>query len=87
MELMRALGGLGKPMAVVALRNPYELLCLSENAAGIACWEYTDRALAELPAFLKGERPFTGVMPLARSGFGIAGNCTANSLHCRNTVL
>ena len=69
MELMRALGGLGKPMAVVALRNPYELLCLPENAAGIACWEYTDRALAELPAFLKGERPFTGVMPLTRSGF------------------
>ncbi len=51
--LMKALGELGKPMAVVALRNPYDLLSLPAGAAGITAWEYTERALEALVLFLK----------------------------------
>lgn len=68
LALMRALGGLGRPMAVAALRNPYDLLYLPEGAAGVAVWEYTGRALEALAPYLRGERAFTGRMPLVRAG-------------------
>lgn len=65
-ELMRALGSLGKPMIVVALRNPYDLLRMPERSAGIAAWEYTARSLQTLVPFLAGKREFKGKMPLTR---------------------
>ena len=68
MALMQALGGLGKPMAVAALRNPYDLLRLPEGAAGIAVWEYTARSLEALAPFLRGGCCFAGRMPLASAG-------------------
>lgn len=67
--LMRALGEMGRPMIVVALRNPYDLLYLPEGAAGIAVWEYTTRSLEALIPFLRGERAFHGRMPLANTVF------------------
>ena len=67
--LMRALGEMGRPMIVVALRNPYDLLYLPEGAAGIAVWEYTTRSLEALIPFLLGERAFHGRMPLANTVF------------------
>ena len=64
LALMKALGALGKPMVVAALRNPYDLLSLPDGAAGIAVWEYTIRALETLAPFLAKKREFTGRMPL-----------------------
>lgn len=68
-ELLRALAGLGKPMAVVALRNPYDLTGLPDGIAGIAAWEYTARSLEALVPFLLGEKAFTGQMPLVKAKF------------------
>ena len=69
LALMEALGALGKPMAVAALRNPYDLLNLPQGAAGIAVWEYTIRGLEALAPLLAKKRQFTGVMPLVHSVF------------------
>ncbi|WP_191396482.1 beta-N-acetylhexosaminidase [Flavonifractor sp. An306] len=69
LALMEALGALGKPMAVAALRNPYDLLNLPQGAAGIAAWEYTARGLEALAPLLARKRQFTGVMPLIHSVF------------------
>ena len=69
LELMRALGETGKPMAVVALRNPYDLLYMPAGTAGVAAWEYTARSLEALAPFLKREKAFTGIMPLANFDF------------------
>ena len=69
LALMEALGALGKPMAVAALRNPYDLLNLPQGAAGIAAWEYTARGLEALAPLLARKRQFTGVMPLVHSVF------------------
>lgn len=69
LALMEALGALGKPMAVAALRNPYDLLNLPQGAAGIAVWEYTIRSLEALAPLLAKKRQFTGVMPLVHSVF------------------
>ncbi len=67
LKLMRALGELGKPMVVVALRNPYDLLSLPEHAAGVAAWEYTSRSLEALVPFLQGKLEFVGRMPLVNT--------------------
>ena len=64
LELMRRLGELGKPMIVVALRNPYDLRYLPEHVCGIAAWEYTSRSLEALIPFLSGSKNFSGKMPL-----------------------
>ena len=69
LALMKALGACGRPMAVAALRNPYDLLQLPEGAAGIAVWEYTERALEALVPFLQKKRQFMGEIPLTRSHF------------------
>lgn len=61
---MRSLSDIGKEMIVVALRDPYDLLELPDGVAGIAAWEYSSRSLESLVPFLKGEREFTGIMPL-----------------------
>lgn len=70
LALLRALGELGKPMAVAALRNPYDLLNLPEGVAGIAVWEYTAHALEALVPFLAKKRRFTGQIPLVQTPFG-----------------
>lgn len=62
--LMRALGGLGLPLAVAALQSPYDLLSLPRGAAGIAVWEYTAQSLRALPPFLSGRRALEGRLPL-----------------------
>lgn len=73
LALMEALGALGKPMVVVALRNPYDLRNLPQGAAGVAAWEYTVRALEALVPFLGKKREFAGQMPLIHS---ILTDCT-----------
>lgn len=46
-ELVKKLEYAGKPMAVAALRNPYDLEGISENIFRAALYEYSERALKE----------------------------------------
>ena len=69
LALLRELGGLNIPLMVIALRGPYDLLHLPAGAAGIAAWEYTPRVLSALVPFIKGEREFTGSIPLVHTAF------------------
>lgn len=64
LALMKALGGCGLPMAVVALRDPYDLASAPAHAAAIAAWEYTPQSLEALVPFLQGKIPFTGKIPV-----------------------
>lgn len=63
--LMEALGRLPVPMAVVALRNPYDLAAAPARAAAVAAWEYTAQSLEALVPYLRGEKPFTGQIPVS----------------------
>lgn len=64
MALVKALGETGIPMAVVALRNPYDLKAAPAHAAAIAAWDYTPMTLRALAPVLRGERKATGKMPV-----------------------
>ena len=66
LALMKALGETGKPMAVCAMRDPYDLSELPSGAAGVAVWEYTAQSLEALVPFLSGEQEFVGFLPLAK---------------------
>lgn len=64
LELVKALGETGIPMAVVALRNPYDLKAAPAHAAAVAAWDYTPMTLKVLAPILGGEKPATGKMPI-----------------------
>lgn len=64
LELVKALGELNIPMAVVALRNPYDLKYVPAHAAAVAAWDYTPMTLEVLAPVLGGEKKATGVMPI-----------------------
>lgn len=64
MALVKALGETGIPMAVVALRNPYDLKEVPPHAAAIAAWDYTPMTLKALAPVLSGARKATGKMPV-----------------------
>ena len=54
LELARALAATGKPMAVVAMRNPYDLRELPEEIWKLACYDYSGSALEALAEVLRG---------------------------------
>ena len=54
LELGRALAALGKPMAVAAMRNPYDLSELPENLWKLAAYDYALPALQGLEDVLRG---------------------------------
>ena len=58
--LMRALAALGKPMAVAALRNGYDLAALPQGVCGFALYEYMRESAHSLARVLRGERIPTG---------------------------
>lgn len=62
--LVHALGETGLPMAVAALRDPYELQDAPAHAAQIAAWDYTPSTLRLLAQVLAGKRPAPGRMPV-----------------------
>ena len=64
LALARALAELGKPMMVVALRNPYDIPALPDCACKLACYDYSVPALKALAAVFRGEKA-TGVSPVA----------------------
>ena len=55
LELMRVLCGTGKPMAVVALRNSYDLSYLPEGVCGLAVYEYIRESAVNTARVLRGE--------------------------------
>ncbi len=61
--LAKALAALGKPMTVVALRNPYDIPMLPECTCKIAAYDYTTPAFQALEAIFRGA-PMTGVAPV-----------------------
>ena len=63
LELARALAETGKPMAVAAMRNPYDLSQLPENVWKLACYDYSLASLAALAEVLRGAEP-TGHCPV-----------------------
>lgn len=63
LELARALAETGKPMAVAALRNPYDLSSLPEGVWKLACYDYSPASLAALAEVFQGARP-TGHCPV-----------------------
>ena len=61
--LARALEKLGKPMAVGALRNPYDIPLLPERVWKIAAYDYTTPAFAALEEIFRGGG-MTGTSPV-----------------------
>lgn len=64
-ELVRRLSGLGKPVAVVALRNPYDLLTFPEVSAYAAAYECRPLSLQSAAKALMGQIPFRGRLPVS----------------------
>lgn len=63
-ELVRALQALGKPLVVVALRVPYDLLELPEVSTFIAAYESRPLALQSTAKGLLGELELKGRLPV-----------------------
>ncbi|MGG1517129.1 beta-N-acetylhexosaminidase [Paenibacillus oryzisoli] len=67
-ELLRALQALGKPLVVVALRVPYDLLELPADASTfVAAYESRPLALQSTARCLLGELPMKGRLPVTLS--------------------
>ncbi|MDR6881031.1 glycoside hydrolase family 3 N-terminal domain-containing protein [Bacillus sp. 3255] len=64
-ELVRALQALGKPLVVVGLRVPYDLLELSEVSTFIAAYESRPLALQSTAKGLLGELEMKGRLPVS----------------------
>lgn len=60
LALMKALAGLGKPMTVCALRDPYDLTHLPDGACGLLAYEYSAETLEALKPVLAGEAEAAG---------------------------
>lgn len=65
LNLVRGLNQLGKPLAVVAQRNPYDLLELPEVSTFIAAYESRPLALQSAAKALLGIIPFRGRLPVS----------------------
>lgn len=63
LELARALAETGKPMAVAAMRNPYDLSALPEGVWKLACYDYSQAALQALAEVFRGA-PAQGRCPV-----------------------
>ena len=66
LEMVKALAqNSGKPVTVVALRNPYDLFPLPESVYTLAAYEYTARSTAAVADVLLGRHVATGRLPIA----------------------
>lgn len=64
-NLVESLRALGKPLAVVALRNPYDLLAMPEIETYAAAYEGRPLALESAAKALLGQIPFQGRLPVS----------------------
>ena len=55
--LSRAAEQRGIPFIALALRNPWDISMLPENAYGMALWEYTEKSFNAAAAVFRGETP------------------------------
>ncbi|MCI3918835.1 beta-N-acetylhexosaminidase [Paenibacillus sp. TRM 82003] len=74
--LVRALAELGKPLVVVALRNPYDIAAFPAVPAYVATYESRPMALESAAKALLGQIPFRGSLPVSlgavyRAGWGL----------------
>ena len=67
--LAKALAAVGKPIAAVALRNPYDLFPLPENVYTLVAYEYTARSTAAVADVLRGHSAAPGRLPIAHPDF------------------
>lgn len=72
-SLVRSLLALGKPLAVAALRNPYDLLAFPEVQVYAAAYESRPLAMDSLAKALLGLIPFRGRLPVSLGGLHPAG--------------
>ncbi len=63
LALARALAALGKPMAVIALRNPYDLASLPDSVWKLAAYDYSAPAFDAVEEILRGGSA-TGTCPV-----------------------
>lgn len=66
--LVAALIATGKPVVVVAVRNPYDLTALPGVTTYLATYSYTDVAMRSLAKVLTGVTPPRGRLPVAIPG-------------------
>ncbi|MHA6533637.1 beta-N-acetylhexosaminidase [Paenibacillus sp. BAC0078] len=76
-KLVESLLALGKPLAVVALRNPYDLLAMPDVQVYAAAYESRPLALESTAKALLGVIPFRGRLPVSLgeeypAGWGIS---------------
>ncbi|BCG58233.1 beta-N-acetylhexosaminidase [Paenibacillus sp. URB8-2] len=64
-SLVKSLLALGKPLAVAALRNPYDLLAFPEVQVYAAAYESRPLALDSMAKALLGLTPFRGRLPVS----------------------
>lgn len=64
-SLVESLRALGKPLAVVALRNPYDLLAMPKIETYAAAYEGRPLALESAVKALLGQIPFQGRLPVS----------------------
>lgn len=64
-NLVESLRALGKPLAVIALRNPYDLLAMPEIETYAAAYEGRPLALESAAKALLGQIPFQGRLPVS----------------------
>lgn len=62
---LEAILKLGKPVLVVTLRNPYDLMYVPVETAALSIFEYTPKSIGALADLLKGQRVPGGRMPVA----------------------
>jgi len=66
LQLVRALCSLPIPVICVALRNPYDLLTLPDNATCVAVYSYDNLSMAAVVKLLRGELQPVGRLPLSQ---------------------
>lgn len=64
LKLLQELSKLPKPMAVIALRNPYDLADLPEHVTGIAAWDNSVMTLELLEELFRGGYEPRGKLPI-----------------------
>ncbi|WP_235957139.1 beta-N-acetylhexosaminidase [Paenibacillus apii] len=72
-SLVKSLIALGKPLAVAALRNPYDLLAFPEVQVYTGAYESRPLAMDSLAKALLGLIPFRGRLPVSLGGLHPAG--------------
>ncbi|MBB6024436.1 beta-N-acetylhexosaminidase [Paenibacillus sp. JGP012] len=64
-RLIGWIGQLGKPLAVVALRSPYDLQKLPDVQTYIAAYESRPLAMSSAAKAMMGQIPFEGILPVS----------------------